>query len=311
MSALGGGSSLTLGVSSQNSKAPLYIGVGLVVVILIIALVMNMSKGDTEKEVETEEEKDSPSPSPPPPTVNADSCQSYVDAKVCPASSVTPATSEACSSFVTAEATRVTGIHNVSWCKSQYATLRTISPACIKMNKYIAAFKQSISNIFSAPNTYYLKRVTTTSSSISSELFMKKQATGTIVVNTAALSAAMAIAANKYVIPEVGERLNVPATVQTKFPLFNTDKGLVDAHLLATTQGSEVTRQSISEQIAMLLVNAMRAEKNWTKTYETPASGTSPKLEYYRLNAVEVANDVEKAFKAGPTYEYTSLCGAD
>jgi hypothetical protein len=146
---------------------------------------------------------------------------------------------------------------------------------------------------------------------MNSEFFRKKQATGTIVVNTAALSAAMSIAANKYVIPEVGERLNVPATVQTKFPAFNADKGLVDAHLLSTTQRAEVTRQATTEEIAMLLANAMRAEKNWTKTYETPASGTSPKLEYYRLNAVEVANDVEKAFKAGPTYEYTSLCGAD
>jgi hypothetical protein len=303
----GGMSTVSYPTSSQ-SKTPLI--VGFIVFVIVVVVAFMMFNGSTKKkgeDVDAEEDEDDSSPSASPSTASAESCKSFVDAKVCPSSSATPATSTSCSSFIAAEAAKYQpeAYYDDSYCRNKYKNLTTISPGCTKHIKYVAAVKSGIITVFAATGKSYIKRVTTTGSSVTSEYFMKNQ-----VVNTLADAVAMTVVANKYALPETGVQLYSTTALRTstpvQYPAFNTDILSIGTDLVAKTQAADVTYRYMTNETSMYLVNAMRAGTDvWTKTY-TSADG---KVEYYKLNATALANAFEKGYKETTTSEYRNWCG--
>ena len=242
----------------------------------------------------------------------AASCKSFVDAKTCPAASMTPATAATCSSFVKAEAAKYQpeAYYSDSWCKKKYASLSTVSLLCTKQMKYMDGIKTSVSNVFSTVNTNYLKRVTTTvsstSQSVATEFFMKTQAG--LTVNSADVAESVCVTANKYVVPEKNVSLYANSaqgsTTATKYPKFHTDVTNINAVLKKITAVADVTRQNLTNEIAMKLVNVMYMDSVWTKAY-TSADG---KKVYYKINPAVLANELDKAVKADPASEYKQAC---
>ncbi len=245
--------------------------------------------------------------------VSATSCKSFVDAKVCPPATMTPASSVSCKSFVDAEVTRVTGTHTDPWCRKQYATLRTISPWCIKVQNELTYANAAIKTVFSRANSNYLKRTTktatATSSSETNEFFLIEEAG--LVVNSLAVADAKSTVANKYLLPASGAALytTTVTTTPANFPKFNgdIDKLTADIRTKSAAIATTMWRRAMTNETSMSLVKAMYLPAVWTEIYRS----TDGMKIYYKLDANKLATEFVKITKALPDSDYTNFCGTD
>lgn len=222
---------------------------------------------------------------------------------------MTPATATSCKSFVD----EVTGLHKEPWCKSQYATLRTISPHCIKVRNELIYANAAIMTVFSRPNTNYLKRTTKTSTSTSSsettEFFLIEEAG--LVVNSLAVADSKSTTANKYILPASGVDLytKTVTTTPANFPKFNADIDKLNADIQTKTASirSTMWRRAMTNETSMSLVKAMYLPAVWTEIYKNT---DSTKI-YYKLNASKLADEFVKITKALPESDYSQFCGPD
>jgi len=228
---------------------------------------------------------------------------------------MTPASSVSCKSFVDAEAIRVTGMHKEPWCKSQYATLRTISPHCIKVQNDLKYANAAINTVFSRENSNYVKLTTKTSTSTSSsetnEFFMIEEV-GT-VVNSVAAAEAKSIAANKYLLPAPGAVLytSTVTTTPANFPKFDSDIKKLSADIYsksASVAASTIWRRGMTNETSMSLVKAMYLPSVWT---EIIPKSTDKTKTYYKLNVPKLCEEFVKITKALPESDYTVGCGLD
>ena len=334
----------------QPDRTAMYAAVGFIFVLILVGGYFWLRKPSTpspspastttyEEEEEEEEEEEVRPPESPTSTnnrVNAESCKSFVDAKICPGPSMTPASAESCKSFVDAKTCppasaascksftdlyKPEAYYSDKWCKSTYANLSVDSTTCKLEKAYYSALKSAVAKHFSRADVYYIFTVSTTvsgsSTTTSKNYYMTNPPAKTpssvtvmsknISPDTPAIAGLMSTAATEYKLPpetqtSVWSNSTVQAATRLAFPKFGSDMDGVTYTLRSATKTGEVARQVLWDEPVLAILDAMEDTNNWIMIGK---EGTNT---YYKLDANKLAEAVYNISKTNTNSVLNKAC---
>lgn len=293
----------------QPDRTAMYAAVGFIFVLILVGGYFWLRKPSTPSpSTDDEDDEDydlggdtnSPGTSATPKSsatpITAESCKSFVDAKICP-----PASAESCKSFT--DLYKPEAYYSDKWCKSKYGSVD--STACKLEKAYYSALKSAIAKHFSRADVYYIFKVSTTvsgsSTTTSKNYYMTNPPAKTpssvtvmsknISPDTPAIAGLMSTAATEYKLPpetqtSVWSNSTVQAATRLAFPKFGSDMDGVTSTLRSATKTGEVARQVLWDEPVLAILDAMEDTNNWTMIGK---EGTNT---YYKLNANKLADAV-------------------